>query len=67
MHQVLMFALEKETKGALRYKELVKDGQPVTNDFTVGTLYVRKQALIDAAYSSDRFPKKLKVELHFEE
>lgn len=45
-HTVL-FKLERETKGALRYQEVELDGKPVPVDSPaderlVGTLYVRK-------------------------
>lgn len=54
MQKTLTFALEKETKGAIRYLELVEDkfAEP-----TVGTLYVRKSAFKDLG----RFPQKITI------
>jgi hypothetical protein len=48
----LHFALERETKGALRYQELGADGKPVGTDqgAAVGTLYLRKRALNGATH-----------------
>jgi len=45
----LLFKLERETKGALRYQEIERDGRPVSIDSPadvrmIGTLYVRKVA-----------------------
>lgn len=55
------FQLERETKGALFYRELKSDGSPCTapNDpgCIIGTLYVRK-----SAFDGER-PKKLEVTL----
>ncbi|MCA1379445.1 hypothetical protein I6F34_01245 [Bradyrhizobium sp. BRP05] len=44
MDQTLHFVVEKETKGAVRYKEVNADG---TDAFApqIGTLYVRKSAM----------------------
>jgi hypothetical protein len=39
------FALERETKGALRYQEVDDQGKPVETVWAkIGTLYVRKTA-----------------------
>jgi len=45
MFKVIM-TLERSTKGALRYREVTKDGIPLLNikDSRIGTLYVRKTA-----------------------
>lgn len=40
----LNFAVEKETKGAVRYKEVNPDGTDVF-DAKIGTLYMRKSAM----------------------
>ncbi len=54
---VVTFALEKETKGAIRYQETDGSGLPVKieSGAKVGTLYVRKSAL------NGEMPQKLKV------
>ena len=44
MDVTLHFAVEKETKGAVRYKEVNADGTDVF-DAKIGTLYVRKSAM----------------------
>lgn len=44
MKHILHFVVEKETKGAVRYKETNADGSDAF-DAKVGTLYVRKSAL----------------------
>lgn len=49
----LLFKLEKETKGALRYQEVELDGRPVAVDSPaderlIGTLYLRKAKLSGA-------------------
>jgi len=49
----MIFKLERETKGALRYQEVELDGKPVPVDSPaderlVGTLYVRKAKLTGA-------------------
>jgi hypothetical protein len=44
MDITLHFAVEKETKGAVRYKEVNPDGSDVF-DAKIGTLYVRKSAM----------------------
>lgn len=51
------FALEKETKGALRYQETDGSGQTlkIEGGAKIGTLYVRKSAL------NGEMPQKLKV------
>ena len=38
----MKFALAKQTKGALQYKEVETDGKPTGEHYAVGTLYVRK-------------------------
>jgi hypothetical protein len=56
----LDFILEKETKGALRYQQVDKNGQPKSIDAgaEVGTLYLRK-----SAFNGSGFPKNLKVNI----
>ena len=55
MNTKLKFALEKETKGAVRYQEVGEDGAPAFAP-QVGTLYVRKSAMPDG-----KIPKMLIV------
>ena len=56
MKHTLMFKLEKETKGALRYQEVEQDGRPVAvGSWVIGTLYIRKAAL------NGQFPPNLTV------
>jgi len=56
---VVTFALEKETKGAIRYQEVDAQNVPVKAEggAKIGTLYVRKSAL------NGEIPQKLKVTL----
>jgi hypothetical protein len=51
----LRFALEKETKGAVRFQEVGEDGKPAFAP-SVGTLYIRKSALPEA-----KIPQTLSV------
>jgi hypothetical protein len=44
MLHTICFAIEKETKGAVRYQEVEADGKPAFAP-KVGTLYLRKTAL----------------------
>jgi hypothetical protein len=44
MDITLHFAVEKETKGAVRYKEVNSDGTDAF-DPKIGTLYIRKSAM----------------------
>lgn len=44
MNHTLHFTVEKETKGAVRYKEVNADGSD-TFDAKIGTLYIRKSAM----------------------
>jgi hypothetical protein len=55
MNTKLKFAFEKETKGAVRYQEVGDDGTPAFAP-QVGTLYVRKSAML-----SSKIPKTLVV------
>jgi len=42
---VVLFKIERETKGAIRYEEIGEDGEPIGQAWAkVGTLYVRKSA-----------------------
>lgn len=63
----ILLRLEKETKGALRYQEIGEDGLPLVKDFLMGTVYLRKSALVKQAFSSDRFPKGLTLDVTFED
>lgn len=46
MERKLNFRIEKETPGALQYKEYGEDGKKADNTTAmVGTLYVRKSAV----------------------
>jgi len=56
MEKTIEFEFEKETKGAIRFKEIV----PEDEDRVVGTLYIRKDAL-----KSER-PKKIIINLKTE-
>lgn len=55
---VLEFALEGETKGALKFKELDSEGNQVSTvaDGKIGQLYMRK-----SAFPGGKFPDKLTV------
>ena len=44
MEHILHFVTEKETKGAVKYKEVNEDGTDAF-DPKVGTLYIRKSAM----------------------
>lgn len=56
MKATVRMALERETKGAVRYNEVDAEGAPVDKDAAVLTnLYIRKSALQGAA------PAKLTV------
>lgn len=64
MNLTITFALERETKGALRYQEVdPADGRPIdlANGAKVGTLYIRKSALGSAQ------PKLISVSLAWED
>lgn len=54
----ILFRLERETKGALRYEELGGDGNPVEigEGAQIGTLYVRKDA---ATAAFNGFPSSI--------
>jgi len=63
MNHSLIFKLEKETKGALRYAEVERDGRPVPVDspqdsMLVGTLYLRKAGVAGT-------PKQLTVTVSY--
>lgn len=46
MERKLSFRIEKETKGALQYKEYTAEGQQAdAAQMMIGTLYVRKSAV----------------------
>jgi len=57
MHITLNFAVEKETKGAVRYAEVGADGKPAFAP-QIGTLYVRKSAMSDG-----NVPQRLQIEI----
>lgn len=54
--ETVHFKLVKETKGALRYQEVDDDGD-AKEDNTIGTLYLRKDALVEGS----KPPKRLTV------
>ena len=46
MERTLNFRIEKETKGALQYKEYTDEGKVAdTTQMLIGTLYLRKSAV----------------------
>jgi hypothetical protein len=45
MDKTIHFKFEKETKGAVRYKEVNEDGSEIFGEGVIGSLYVRKSAL----------------------
>lgn len=57
VRQQAVFALERETKGSVRYQEIVEPGNEET--YVIGTLYLRKRALRDAG--AEGWPQKLIV------
>lgn len=60
MNITLFFIVEKETKGAVRYKEVDGAGNDAFSP-AVGTLYVRKSAM-----SAGKIPQKLTVTISAE-
>ena len=49
---VLRFALDKETKGTFRFKEVDENGKEA-DPYLIGTLYIRKSAFVeDLEYST---------------
>jgi len=53
------FVIEKETKGALRFAEVDKEGKELdVAGSSVGTIYVRKSALEKAGFKG---PKALRI------
>ena len=58
----LAFELEKVTKGAVRYKEIIPDGSLAGP--LVGTIYLRKDALAGAGLAEP--PKKIRVTVSVE-
>ena len=59
MKQVLYFVFERETKGTIRFKEIVPEGSYSPK---IGTLYVQKTALKDG-----KIPKGLWVTIEDKE
>ena len=55
----LNFIIEKETKGAVRYRET--DGKQIATNYTIGTIYIRKTAFRDGKY-----PKSFRMDLEFQ-
>lgn len=46
MKYILSFRVEKETKGAIQYKEYLTNDEDTNKDnMVIGTLYVRKSAM----------------------
>jgi hypothetical protein len=60
----LNFALEKTTPGALQYKEVV-GGRKIESMYegTVGSLYLRKDKLINQGVKDGDWPREIKVTL----
>lgn len=53
----IIFTIEKQTPGAVRYMEVDEDGRPVKNgNQKIGTLYFRK-----TAFPSGQYPDPIKV------
>lgn len=44
MRRTVTMTLERETKGALRYRGIADD-DPMTSSYLIGTLYLRKAAV----------------------
>lgn len=65
----LQFLFRNETKGALRYQEVDESGRPKEGDkdgALVGTLYLRKAAMVDSGVPVRvRKPKAIVMELAF--
>jgi hypothetical protein len=57
---LLQFTFAKETKGAVQYKEKVSNGTP-ESEYVIGTLYLRKDALVRAGRTS--WPQSFEVEV----
>ena len=45
MMTTILFKLERETKGALRFCEVDTNDTPILMGYKIGTLYIRKGAL----------------------
>jgi hypothetical protein len=52
------FYLDRETKGALLYKELDDNGRPIESMYAgkIGNVYIRK-----TAFNGSGFPKKIRI------
>ncbi len=65
----IQFLFRNETKGALRYQEVDESGRPREGDkdgAVVGTLYLRKAAMVDSGVPVRvRKPKVIVMELVF--
>jgi hypothetical protein len=56
------FTLEKETPGAVRFKEVDESGEVIEQAFCkIGTLYVRK-----TTFERGKYPKSLTVRIDFD-
>lgn len=42
--ETVKFAIDRETKGALRFNEVDDEGQVKKTGYTIGTLYLRKDS-----------------------
>lgn len=52
-----MLVMERETKGAIRYREVGDNSKPIDpHEAKVGTLYIRK-----TAFDGDLIPKSISV------
>ena len=60
MKHEVQLELEKETKGAIRYKEVNLNGVAGGEQYLIGTLYLRKSEL------EEPFPKLITVTLEAE-
>lgn len=58
----LKMKLDRETKGAVRYRELDLGGEVKQTNYYIGTLYMRK-----TSFPSGNWPKDLTVQVNYEE
>ena len=60
--QLVLFHLDSETKGAVKYREILSGGQlaqyPNSPGASIGVLYIRK-----GCFRSENYPTKLNVEI----
>jgi hypothetical protein len=53
----LSFKLRNETKGAVRYEEVDDNGSKKLENYVVGTMYVRKSAIVAP------WPRELEIQI----